>query len=95
MENTVKSLESQEIPKKLQNDLIKIHTTINLSKKSKSALKRIARFVKLRNNLLEHSQYSENPVFAANSERIAGLWDEAINNALINLGARVAGVCHE
>ena len=89
------SLESKNIPQKLVDDLVKCHTTIKLSQKSKSALKRIARFVKLRNNLLEHSQYSENPVFAANSERIAGLWDEAINNALINLGARVAGVCHE
>ena len=88
-------LESKGIPKKLVDDLVKCHTTIKLSQKSKSALKRIARFVKLRNNLLEHSQYSENPIFAANSERIAGLWDEAINNALINLGARVAGVCHE
>ena len=88
-------LESKNIPQKLVDDLVKTHTTIKLSKKSKSALKRIARFVKLRNNLLEHSQYSENPIFAANSERIAGLWDEAINNALINLGARVAGVCHE
>jgi len=88
-------LESKGIPKKLVDDLVKCHTTIKLSQKSKSALKRIARFVKLRNNLLEHSQYSENPIFAANSERIAGLWDEAINNALINLGSRVAGVCHE
>ena len=88
-------LESKGIPKKLVDDLVKGHTTIKLSQKSKSALKRIARFVKLRNNLLEHSQYSENPIFAANSERIAGLWDEAIDNALINLGARVAGVCHE
>jgi len=88
------SLESKGIPQKLVDDLVKAHTTIKLSKKSKSALKRIARFVKLRNNLLEHSQYSENPVFAANSERIAGLWDDAIDNALINLGARVAGVCH-
>ena len=88
-------LESKNIPQKLVDDLVKTYTTIKLSKKSKSALKRIARFVKLRNNLLEHSQYSENPVFAANSERIAGLWDDAIDNALINLGARVAGACHE
>lgn len=89
------SLESKSIPQKLVDDLVKAHTTIKLSQKSKRALKRIARFVKLRNNLLEHSQYSENPVFAANSERIAGLWDDAIDNALINLGARVVGVCHE
>lgn len=88
-------LESRNIPQKLVDDLVKAHTTIKLSQKSKSALKRIARFVEIRNELLERSQYSENPVFAANSERIAGLWDEAINNALINLGARVAGVCHE
>jgi hypothetical protein len=88
-------LESRNIPQKLVDDLVKCHTTIKLSKKSKSALKRIARFIELRNNLLERSQYTENPVFAANSERIAGLWDEAINNALINLGSRVAGVCHE
>jgi len=88
-------LESKNIPQKLVDDLVKCHTTIKLSKKSKSALRRIARFVALRNELLEHSQYSENPVFAANSERIAGLWDETINNALNNLGARVAGVCHE
>ena len=88
-------MESKGIPKKLVDDLVKCHTTIKLSQKSKSALKRIARFIELRNNLLERSQYSENPIFAANSERIAGLWDEAINNALINLGARVAGVCHE
>jgi hypothetical protein len=89
------SLESKNIPQKLVDDLVKCHTTIKLSKKSKSALKRIARFIELRNNLLERSQYTENPVFAANSERIAGLWEEAINNALINLGSRVAGVCHE
>jgi len=89
------SLESKNIPQKLVDDLVKCHTTIKLSQKSKSALKRIARFIELRNNLLERSQYTENPVFAANSERIAGLWDEAIDNALINLGARVAGVCHE
>ena len=89
------SLESKNIPKKLVDDLVKCHTTIKLSQKSKSALKRIARFIELRNNLLERSQYTENPVFAANSERIAGLWEEAINNALINLGSRVAGVCHE
>ena len=89
------SLESKNIPQKLVDDLVKCHTTIKLSQKSKSALKRIARFIELRNNLLERSQYTENPVFAANSERIAGLWEEAINNALINLGARVAGVCHE
>jgi hypothetical protein len=89
------SLESKNIPQKLVDDLVKCHTTIKLSKKSKSALKRIARFIELRNNLLERSQYTENPVFAANSERIAGLWDEAINNALINLGSRVAGACHE
>ena len=88
-------MESRNIPQKLVDDLVKAHTTIKLSQKSKSALKRIARFVKLRNNLLEHSQYSENPIFAANSERIAGLWEETITNALINLGARVAGVCHE
>jgi len=88
-------LESKGIPKKLVDDLVKCHTTIKLSQKSKSALKRIARFIELRNNLLERSQYTENPVFAANSERIAGLWEEAINNALINLGSRVAGVCHE
>jgi|JI61114C2RNA_FD_contig_31_2150629_length_426_multi_1_in_0_out_0_1 hypothetical protein len=89
------SLESKNIPQKLVDDLVKCHTTIKLSQKSKSALKRIARFIELRNNLLERSQYTENPVFAANSERIAGLWEEAINNALINLGSRVAGVCHE
>ena len=89
------SLESKNIPQKLVDDLVKAHTTIKLSQKSKSALKRIARFIELRNNLLERSQYTENPVFAANSERIAGLWDEAINNALINLGSRVAGACHE
>lgn len=89
------SLESKSIPQKLVDDLVKAHTTIKLSQKSKRALKRIARFVKLRNNLLEHSQYSENPVFAANSERIVGLWDDAIDNALINLGARVVGACHE
>jgi len=89
------SLESKNIPQKLVEDLVKCHTTIKLSQKSKSALKRIARFIELRNNLLERSQYTENPVFAANSERIAGLWEEAINNALINLGSRVAGVCHE
>lgn len=89
------SLESKNIPQKLVDDLVKAHTTIKLSQKSKSALKRIARFIELRNNLLERSQYTENPVFAANSERIAGLWEEAINNALINLGSRVAGVCHE
>jgi hypothetical protein len=88
-------LESRNIPQKLVDDLVKAHTTIKLSQKSKSALKRIARFIELRNNLLERSQYTENPVFAANSERIAGLWDEAINNALINLGSRVAGACHE
>ncbi len=88
-------LESKGIPKKLVDDLVKCHTTIKLSQKSKSALKRIARFIELRNNLLERSQYTENPVFAANSERIAGLWEETINNALINLGSRVAGVCHE
>jgi len=88
-------LESRNIPQKLVDDLVKCHTTIKLSQKSKSALKRIARFIELRNNLLERSQYTENPVFAANSERIAGLWDEAIDNALINLGARVTGVCHE
>lgn len=88
-------LESKGIPKKLVDDLVKCHTTIKLSQKSKSALKRIARFIELRNNLLERSQYTENPVFAANSERIAGLWEETINNALINLGARVVGVCHE
>lgn len=88
-------LESRNIPQKLVDDLVKCHTTIKLSQKSKSALKRIARFIELRNNLLERSQYTENPVFAANSERIAGLWDEAIDNALINLGARVVGVCHE
>jgi hypothetical protein len=88
-------LESRNIPQKLVDDLVKCHTTIKLSQKSKSALKRIARFIELRNNLLERSQYTENPVFAANSERIAGLWEEAINNALINLGSRVAGVCHE
>ena len=89
------SLESKSIPQKLVDDLVKAHTTIKLSQKSKRALKRIARFVKLRNNLLEHSQYTENPILAANSERIAGLWDKAIDNALINLGARVVGVCHE
>lgn len=89
------SLESKSIPQKLVDDLVKTHTTIKLSKKSKTALKRIARFVEIRNELLERSQYSENPIFAANSERIAGLWDDAIDNALINLGARVAGVCHE
>ena len=89
------SLESKNIPKKLVDDLVKAHTTIKLSQKSKSALKRIARFVEIRNELLERSQYSENPVFAANSERIAGLWEETITNALINLGSRVAGVCHE
>ena len=88
-------MESKGIPKKLVDDLVKCHTTIKLSKKSKSALKRIARFVEIRNELLERSQYTENPVFAANSERIAGLWEETINNALINLGSRVAGVCHE
>lgn len=88
-------MESKGIPKKLVDDLVKCHTTIKLSQKSKSALKRIARFIELRNNLLERSQYTENPVFAANSERIAGLWEETINNALINLGSRVAGVCHE
>ena len=88
-------LESRNIPQKLVDDLVKAHTTIKLSQKSKSALKRIARFVEIRNELLERSQYSENPVFAANSERIAGLWEETITNALINLGARVAGVCHE
>ena len=88
-------LESKKIAKKLVDDLVKTHTTIKLSQKSKSALKRIARFIELRNNLLERSQYTENPVFAANSERIAGLWEETINNALINLGSRVAGVCHE
>ena len=88
-------LESRNIPQKLVDDLVKAHTTIKLSQKSKSALKRIARFIELKNNLLERSQYTENPVFAANSERIAGLWEETINNALINLGSRVAGVCHE
>ncbi len=88
-------MESKNIPQKLVDDIVKCHTTIKLSQKSKSALKRIARFIELRNNLLERSQYTENPVFAANSERIAGLWEEAINNALINLGSRVAGVCHE
>lgn len=88
-------MESKGIPKKLVDDLVKCHTTINLSKKSKSALKRIARFVEIRNELLERSQYTENPILAANSERIAGLWDKAIDNALINLGARVVGVCHE
>ena len=88
-------LESRNIPQKLVDDLVKAHTTIKLSQKSKSALKRIARFIELKNNLLERSQYTENPVFAANSERIAGLWEETIDNALINLGSRVAGVCHE
>lgn len=88
-------MESKSIPQKLVDDLVKAHTTIKLSQKSKRALKRIARFVEIRNELLERSQYTENPILAANSERIAGLWDKAIDNALINLGARVVGVCHE
>lgn len=81
--------QSQPIPQRLENDL-GIHTKISLTVKTKKRLKTIARFMQLRNELLEHSAHTENPVFAANAERIAGLWDEAVSNALLSLGARVA-----
>lgn len=88
--------QSQPIPQRLENDL-GIHTKISLTAKTKKRLKTIARFMQLRNELLEHSAHTENAIFAANAQRIAGLWDEAVSNALITLGSRVAcqGAKHE
>lgn len=86
-------LETEDIPKKLLSDI----KTVSLSPKTKKRLKTIKRFLQLRNELLEHSAHQENSVFAANAQRIAGLWDEAVSNALITLGSRVAiqGAKHE
>lgn len=86
-------LETEDIPKKLLSDI----KTVTLSAKTRKRLKTVKRFMELRNELLEHSAHQVNPVFAANAQRIAGLWDEAVSNALITLGSRVAGqgVKHE
>lgn len=88
--------QSKPILQRLENDL-GIHTKISLTAKTKKRLKTIARFMQLRNELLEHSAHQENSALAANANRIAGLWDEAVSNALISLGSRVAsqGAKHE
>ena len=86
-------IETKDIPEKLLSDI----KTVSLSSKTKKRLKTIKRFLQLRNELLEHFAHQENSAFAANAQRIAGLWDEAVSNALITLGSRVAsqGAKHE